>query len=70
MNRLMWPFAQVCQRARVKATAASVAIRAGTAGWFVLAASERDGGAPELPGSAGPSGTAEPATRARAAGCS
>ena len=41
MNRLMLPCAQVCQRARVKASAASVAIRAATAGRFVLDASER-----------------------------
>ena len=49
MNRLIWPSAQVCQRARVKATAASVAIRAATAGRFVLDASERDGGTPDAP---------------------
>ena len=42
----MLPCAQVCQRARVKASAASVAIRAATAGRFVLDASEPDGGAP------------------------
>ena len=46
MNRLMLPCAQVCQRARAKAVAASVAIRAAAAGRFVLDASEPDGGAP------------------------
>jgi hypothetical protein len=64
----------------VKATAASVAIRAGAAGRFILDASEREGGAlappgapPAAPGSAGPagcgpSGMVESATRPRAAG--
>ena len=66
MNRPIWPCAQVCQRTRVKATAASVAISAATAGRFVLDASERDGGTADC----GPSGRAESATRAWAAGCS
>ena len=46
MNRLMRPCAQVCQRASVKASAASAAIRAAAAGRFVPDASEPDGGAP------------------------
>ena len=80
----MLPCAQVCQRASAKASAASVAIRAATAGRFVLDASERDGGAP-FPASgpllvaagapadrmnSGPSGMTDSATRARAARCS
>jgi hypothetical protein len=36
----------------VKATAASVVIRAATAGRFVLDASELDGGTPDAPGAA------------------
>ena len=62
----MWPCAQVCQRTPVKATAASVAIKAATAGRFVLDASEPGGGVADC----GVSGMAEPATRAWAAGCS
>ncbi len=54
----MWPFAQVCQRARVKATAARVAIRAAAAGWFVLSASEWGGGTLARPGV--PSASAAP----------
>ena len=60
----------------MKATAASVAISAATAGRFVLDASERDGGTLLRrasfagPADCGPSGRAESATRARAAGCS
>jgi hypothetical protein len=84
MNRLMLPCAQVCQRASAKASTASAAIKAATAGRFVLDASERDGGGP-VPASepmlvaagaaagranSGPSGMADSATRARAARCS
>ena len=80
----MLPCAQICQRASAKASAASVAIRAATAGRFVLDASEPDGGAP-VPASgpllvaagaaagvvnSGPSGMTDRATRARAARCS
>ena len=56
----MWPFAQVCQRARVKATAASVAIRAATAGRFVRDASERGGGTLARPGVPSASASAAP----------
>jgi len=46
MNRLILPSAQVCQRASVKASAASRAISAAAAGRSVLAAGGRDGRAP------------------------
>src|ERR1700683_1416485 len=42
-NAPMLPFAQVCKRARAKATAASTAIRAGSTGRSVLDASDPDG---------------------------
>ena len=77
----MLPCAQVCQRARAKASAASAAIRAATTGRFVLAASDPDDGA-RLPASgpllvaagapadrmnSGPSGMTDSAARVRAA---
>ena len=76
MNRLMLPCAQVCQRASTKASAASVAIRAATAGRSVLDASERDGAPVAASGAAagrvnsGPSGMTDFATRSAAGGCS
>ncbi len=78
----MLPCAQVCQRARAKASAASVAIRAATTGRSVLDTSERDGGVPAsgpplaTPGPPadrvpfGPSDMTDSAARIRAAECS
>src|SRR3954447_16163345 len=71
INRQIRPPAQVCQRAGVTPVATSPAIRAAAAGRFIQAASEPGGGAPAVsPGSPVPGGTADSATRARAAGCS